>query len=136
VVNQTNGSRANFPSPLRIVNAAMRLLFATTRDARGRIRSSPRHLQEQVEAFMSSIKTVREILASHGKLPVEVDSLADEADLYAAGLSSFASVQLMLALEDQFDIEFPENRLNRKTFSSIAAISTAIDEICAEQKAA
>ncbi|MAB01166.1 MAG: acyl carrier protein [Stappia sp.] len=85
---------------------------------------------------MSSTEAIREILASHGKLPVDVASLADDADLYAAGLSSFASVQLMLAIEDRFDIEFPENRLNRKTFASIAAISTAVDEITAAQRAA
>ena len=59
---------------------------------------------------MSSTEAIREILASHGKLPVDVASLADDADLYAAGLSSFASVQLMLAIEDRFDIEFPTAR--------------------------
>ena len=36
--------------------------------------------------------TIREILAKFGQLPTPVDTIADEADLYAAGLSSFASV--------------------------------------------
>ena len=40
--------------------------------------------------------TIRDVLAKFGQLPVSVDTLADDADLYAAGLSSFASVQLML----------------------------------------
>lgn len=84
---------------------------------------------------MSTVDTIREILTSHGKLPVDVATIADDADLYAAGLSSFASVQLMLALEDRFAIEFPENRLNRKTFSSIAAIAAAVQEISAQQAA-
>ncbi len=44
--------------------------------------------------------TIREILSKFGQLPVPVDTIADEADLYAAGLSSFASVQLMLGLEE------------------------------------
>ena len=57
--------------------------------------------------------TIRNILVKHGGLPVAVDQLADDADLYAAGLSSFASVQIMLAIEEAFDIEFPDNLLNR-----------------------
>jgi acyl carrier protein len=84
---------------------------------------------------MSNKDAIREILASHGKLPVDAASLAEDADLYAAGLSSFASVQLMLALEDRFDMEFPENRLNRKTFSSIAAIAEVVDEITKQRAA-
>ena len=65
-----------------------------------------------------------------------VDTLADNADLYEAGLSSFASVQLMLAIEDTFDIEFPENLLNRKTFASIAAIAAAVETLSPDSKVA
>jgi acyl carrier protein len=43
--------------------------------------------------------TIRELLKKHAGLSTNIDELADGADLYAAGLSSFASVQLMLALE-------------------------------------
>nr|WP_186388981.1 acyl carrier protein [Stappia sp. TSB10P1A] len=82
------------------------------------------------------IEDVREIIASHGKLPVDVATLADDADLYAAGLSSFASVQLMLALEERFDIEFPETMLNRKTFASIGAISSAVAELAPQERVA
>ncbi|WP_371328859.1 acyl carrier protein [Stappia sp. TSB10GB4] len=85
---------------------------------------------------MSIIEDVREIIASHGKLPVDVATLADDADLYAAGLSSFASVQLMLALEERFDIEFPETMLNRKTFASIGAISSAVAELAPRERVA
>src|SRR5690606_41883690 len=56
-----------------------------------------------------------------------VNSVADAADLYAAGLSSFASVQLMLGLEEAFDIEFPDHMLNRKSFASIAAIEATVN---------
>lgn len=85
---------------------------------------------------MSTAETVREIVVKHGKLPVDVGTIADDGDLYSAGLSSFASVQLMLAIEEEFDIEFPETMLNRGTFASIAAIAKAVDTICAEQQAA
>lgn len=81
------------------------------------------------------IETIREILIKHGNLPVSAADLADTADLYDAGLSSFASVQVMLALEEAFDVEFPEHLLNRKSFSSIGAISSALSEILDDQAA-
>lgn len=80
--------------------------------------------------------TIREILSKFGQLPVPVDTIADEADLYAAGLSSFASVQLMLGLEDAFDIEFPDSMLNRKSFASISAIEATVKSILDGKEAA
>ena len=76
-----------------------------------------------------SHKIIREILAQHGRLPVEIDSLTDDSDLYNAGLTSLATVGLMLALEDAFEIEFPETMLSRKTFESIQSISEAVEEL-------
>jgi len=55
--------------------------------------------------------------------------LTDDADLYQAGLTSHASVNVMLALEDAFDVEFPERMLRKKTFESVAAIRAALDEL-------
>lgn len=78
---------------------------------------------------------IRELLAKVGGLPVAIDTLADNADLYAAGLSSFASVQLMLGLEDAFDIEFPDHLLNRKSFSSIDAIAETLAVIRGQEAA-
>ena len=54
---------------------------------------------------------VRTVLEEHGRLAVDVAALDAEADLYAAGLTSHASVNVMLALEDAFDVEFPERML-------------------------
>ena len=77
---------------------------------------------------MSSEK-VRAILAQHGRLSVSIDELENDSDLYKAGLTSLATVGLMLALEDQFDIEFPESMLSRKTFDSIESIVECVDEL-------
>lgn len=79
---------------------------------------------------------IRELLSKVGGLPVSVDEIGDDADLYAAGLSSFASVQLMLGIEDAFDIEFPDNLLNRKSFSSIATIEKTVAMIIESRKVA
>ena len=85
--------------------------------------------------FLASMMTeeIRAVLGTTGWLQADIGTLADDADLYAAGLTSLASVNLMLALEEKFDIEFPERMLRRKTFESIAAIRSAIGELAGEQ---
>lgn len=80
--------------------------------------------------------TIRKLLARLGSLSQSIETLADDADLYAAGLSSFASVQLMLGLEEAFDIEFPDHLLNRKSFASISAIEAALGTILEQRKVA
>ncbi len=61
--------------------------------------------------------------------PHQTGRHAPEDDLYRAGLTSHASVNVMLAVEDAFDIEFPERLLRKSTFASIAAIVAAVDEV-------
>jgi acyl carrier protein len=72
---------------------------------------------------------IRQVVAQHGRLSVDVETLSDEADLYGAGLTSHATVDLMLALEDEFDVEFPERLLRLGTFESIDALRGAIEEL-------
>jgi acyl carrier protein len=72
---------------------------------------------------------IRQILKEHGQLGCDATTLDDGADLYAAGMSSRASVSVMLALESTFDLEFPDDMLRRDVFESVAAIATAIDRI-------
>jgi acyl carrier protein len=72
---------------------------------------------------------IREILAEHGRLRVDVATLGDEADLYGAGLSSHAAVNVMIALEEAFDIEFPDSLLRKSTFASVDAIRAALAEV-------
>jgi acyl carrier protein len=72
---------------------------------------------------------IRAIVSEHGRLGIAVDELRDDASLYQAGLTSHASVNLMLAIEDAFGIEFPERMLRRRTFESIASIASAVDEL-------
>lgn len=75
------------------------------------------------------VDSVRDIVAQHGRLGVPISDLADDGDLYSAGLTSLATVGLMLALEDAFDIEFPDAMLSRKTFASIASLAAAVETL-------
>lgn len=72
---------------------------------------------------------IRRVLNDVGRLPLDANTLGDRADLYLAGMSSHASVDVMLALEDAFDIEFPAQMLNRSVFESIASIAAAVAEL-------
>ena len=72
---------------------------------------------------------IREVLAQHARLPVDVDSISDDADLFQAGMSSHASVSVMLGLEDAFDVEFPDEMLKREVFESVAAIAAALRKL-------
>ena len=60
---------------------------------------------------------------------MDADAIDVHADLFQAGMSSHASVNVMLALKDTFDIEFPDAMLKRSMFESIAAIGAAVTEL-------
>jgi acyl carrier protein len=72
---------------------------------------------------------IRAILKEHGRLAVDVASLKDDSDLYEAGMTSHASVNVMLALEGAFDVEFPDRMLRRGVFESVSAIAAALTEL-------
>jgi len=74
---------------------------------------------------------IRTILGEHGRLARDATGLTATDDLYQAGMSSHASVNVMLALEGEFDVEFPDHLLKRSVFESIASIRSAIDELIA-----
>ena len=80
-------------------------------------------------ADMDVTQQIRKVVREHARLAVDVDTLPDEGDLYQAGLTSHASVNLMLGLEEAFDLEFPDRMLRRRSFESIAAIRSAVTEL-------
>lgn len=72
---------------------------------------------------------IREILAENGRLAVPIDTLDDNADLFSAGLDSLAIVNVLMRLEEEFDIELPDEMLQRKSFSSIATIDSVVSRL-------
>jgi acyl carrier protein len=75
---------------------------------------------------------VRAVLAQHARLSGDASSMDAQADLYQAGMTSHASVNVMLALEGEFDVEFPDEMLNRSAFASIQAICQSVASIGAK----
>lgn len=72
---------------------------------------------------------IRSILKEHGRLAKDIDTLDAGADLYQAGMTSHASVNVMLALEGEFEIEFPDHMLKRSVFESMASMRDAIGQL-------
>jgi acyl carrier protein len=79
---------------------------------------------------------VREILRSRGDLAVPVEKLSRDANLFDAGMSSFGTVEVMLALEEELGVTLPEHMLTRETFASIAALCGAVEQLRATTAAA
>ena len=76
---------------------------------------------------------IRDVLAAHGRMAVDPRDVDGNADLYELGLTSHASVNVMLALEDEFDIEFPDEVLAgeqmaclRETYEGIENLEEAV----------
>ena len=72
---------------------------------------------------------IRSVVKNHAGLKTPVDEIEDSTDLYRAGMSSHASVLLMIALENEFGLEFPDGMLSRDVFENIEAIANAVESV-------
>ena len=79
-------------------------------------------------------ETIRRLIDENGNLSTAAQILPRDADLYRAGLTPFAAIQIMLALERECDIEFPKWMLNRQSMSSIDAIASRLCELQEQQR--
>ena len=70
---------------------------------------------------------LRRILHSHGGLSVPIDHVGEDSDLYAAGLSSLATVNVMLAIEHNYTIEIPDELLTRRTFQTLSSLRRTVN---------
>ncbi|MFF2536990.1 phosphopantetheine-binding protein [Streptomyces cyaneofuscatus] len=52
--------------------------------------------------------------------------LSGETDLWESGMDSLSSVSVIVAVEEEYDVEFPDELLTREVFSSAAAIAAAV----------
>ncbi|KXO88660.1 acyl carrier protein [Tsukamurella pulmonis] len=69
---------------------------------------------------------IRAIVAAHGRLSRPLAEIASGDDLYALGLTSHAAVNVMLAIEDRFMIEFPDSVMTKNTFNTLDSIAATV----------
>jgi N-acetylglucosaminyldiphosphoundecaprenol N-acetyl-beta-D-mannosaminyltransferase len=79
---------------------------------------------------------IRAILDEVGGLACPAVDVGDRDDLFVKGLSSFATVGVMLAIEEEFDVSFPDSLLVRATFTSVDALAAAIASLKGQSVAA
>ena len=72
---------------------------------------------------------IKAVIAGAGKLSVPAAGIGNGDSLHALGLTSLTTVSLMLALEDAFDVEFPDSLLSAQTFASVDSIAAALKSI-------
>lgn len=75
---------------------------------------------------------IRRVLSDRGQVPSDVAAIDSTHSLYDAGMTSHATVKVMLGLEDAFDIEFPDELLKRSVFDQISSIADAIEKLLAD----
>jgi acyl carrier protein len=84
---------------------------------------------EQHDRAAMNDQQIRQVLRAHGRLSRDAHTMGSADDLYEAGMTSHASVNVMLGIEDAFDLEFPDEMLRRATFQSIKAINAAVESL-------
>lgn len=77
----------------------------------------------------SAVAAIRAVLDEATTGAIDAQEIATDADLFAAGLTSHQAVQVMLGLEDHFDIELPDELMVGATFSSIDSIRAAVASV-------
>lgn len=75
------------------------------------------------------LEAVRQIVRDIDDLSSSAGSLGDNSSLYDAGLSSYGTVDLMIALETRFGIAFPDELLTRDTFETIGSIAAIVTQL-------
>ena len=83
----------------------------------------------EITEITEMIDEIRGVIQEYGRLNVDTNALKEDSNLYDAGMTSHASVNVMLALENTFDVEFPDRMLRRNVFESIAAIRSSLEEL-------
>lgn len=72
---------------------------------------------------------IRNIVIGQAQLPIDAQQISDTMDLDEVGLTSLARMNVILALEDRFQITFPDEVMTRKNFSSITAMFKTVDAV-------
>lgn len=78
-------------------------------------------------AQQTTVDTVRTLVVQHLNLSLPEGGPAEGEDLWDLGMTSLSCLGLMLAIEDEFEIELPEDALKESTFRNLVTISVAVD---------
>ena len=72
---------------------------------------------------------IRDALVRLGRLAVDPSRVSADADLFDAGLTSQAAVEVVFDLEDQLGVEIPDEAIRRESLATIASLESTIREL-------
>jgi acyl carrier protein len=72
--------------------------------------------------------TIRRTIDAYAGLKIEARRIRDTDDLFALGLTCFAAIDLLLALEIACGVSFPQHLLSRSSVASIAVIEERVGQ--------
>lgn len=75
----------------------------------------------------NTLATIKDLVVENVEPIDSVDELADDAVLRDLGMDSMSALNLMLDLEEEFDVQFPEELLTDETFRSAASLAEATE---------
>jgi acyl carrier protein len=110
--------------------ASPRRMAAILRD----IGERDRELRAETAALLRRNGLADPVLPAVRAIVEQQTGLSTMDDLWAAGMTSLASVRVMVAIEDTLDVEFPPEMLSRETFASTAVIAEAVDRLLARRE--
>jgi acyl carrier protein len=87
-------------------------------------------------AQQTTVDTVRTLVVQHLNLSPSDGRPAEDEDLWDLGMTSLSCLGLMLAIEDEFEVELPEDALKEATFRNLVTISVAVDAALGQPVAA
>ena len=75
------------------------------------------------------MEEIRNIVIETAQLPMNAQQISDNMDLDEAGITSLGRMNVILALEDRLQINFPDDMMTRNNFSSITAVSKTVKSV-------
>ena len=88
---------------------------------------------ESVNKIMDIDETLVALIRHRLKYIEEGDHIDCDHQLKPLGLDSMEAIDLLLDIEDSFNIIIPEQYLNEETFATIRTLSTAVAKIRDDQ---
>lgn len=75
------------------------------------------------------LSTLKELVVEHIAALDSVDQVDEQSDLAALGLDSMSALNLLMDMEDEFNVEFPEEYLTAEVFQSPATLAAVVSAL-------
>ncbi len=78
------------------------------------------------------LRAIRALVIDQAHFTLGSDSISDTTDLKDAGLTSVTRMNVILAIEEHYNIRFPDEMLTLDNFRSIRSISNTVKSLLSQ----